>query len=59
MKLGLSIGYSKARLEIPVALQWMAKSGRSDALVAVGCLLLTLSVVRGTARAQEVQAARV
>ena len=29
------------------------------ALVAVGCLLLTLSVVRGTARAQEVQTARV
>ncbi|HYL87467.1 MAG TPA: 6,7-dimethyl-8-ribityllumazine synthase [Burkholderiales bacterium] len=26
-------------LEIPVALQWMAKSGRYDALVAVGCVI--------------------
>lgn len=26
-------------LEIPVALQWMAKSGKFDALVAVGCVI--------------------
>jgi len=26
-------------LEIPVALQWMAQSGRFDALVAVGCVI--------------------
>jgi len=26
-------------LEIPVALQWMAKSGKYDALVAVGCVI--------------------
>jgi len=26
-------------LEIPVALQWMANSGRFDALVAVGCVI--------------------
>ena len=26
-------------LEIPAALQWMAKSGRYDALVAVGCVI--------------------
>jgi 6,7-dimethyl-8-ribityllumazine synthase len=26
-------------LEIPVALQWMASSGRFDALVAVGCVI--------------------
>ena len=26
-------------LEIPIALQWMAKSGKYDALVAVGCVI--------------------
>ncbi|HEX5476541.1 MAG TPA: 6,7-dimethyl-8-ribityllumazine synthase, partial [Burkholderiales bacterium] len=26
-------------LEIPLALQWMAQSGRFDALVAVGCVI--------------------
>jgi 6,7-dimethyl-8-ribityllumazine synthase len=26
-------------LEIPIALQWMAQSGRFDALVAVGCVI--------------------
>ena len=40
-KLGLEFSVTSVpgALEIPVALQWLAQSGRFDALVAVGCVV--------------------
>ncbi len=40
-KLGLEVSVTSVpgALEIPVALQWLAQSGRFDALVAVGCVI--------------------
>ena len=35
----VSIASVPGALEIPLALQWMAQSGRFDALVAVGCVI--------------------
>lgn len=40
-KLGVEVSVASVpgALEIPLALQWMAQSGRYDALVAVGCVI--------------------
>ena len=40
-KLGLEFSVTSVpgALEIPIALQWLAQSGRFDALVAVGCVI--------------------
>ena len=40
-KLGLEVSVTSVpgALEIPLALQWLAQSGRFDALVAVGCVI--------------------
>ena len=35
----VSVASVAGALEIPLALQWMAQSGRFDALVAVGCVI--------------------
>jgi 6,7-dimethyl-8-ribityllumazine synthase len=35
----LTVNSVPGALEIPVALQWLAQSGRFDALVAVGCVI--------------------
>ena len=35
----VSVASVPGALEIPLALQWMAQSGRFDALVAVGCVI--------------------
>jgi len=39
LKLEVEVASVPGALEIPIALQWMAQSGRFDALAAVGCVV--------------------